>query len=157
MKGKQEVYEDKQETIDQLQQILGQQTVEISQLKKITVIPPKQRLELIDCCHPTLSIAAQCKLFSIHRSAVYYKPKVESMENLAIMCILDKQYMQVPFYGARRMKVVLAELGYRINVKRTQRLMQTVGWQTIYCYKPRMCISQKLVLRQFWWLSNVTY
>ncbi|RFM29264.1 transposase [Chitinophaga silvisoli] len=34
MKGKQEVYEDKQETIDNLQQLLGQEAMEIAQLKK---------------------------------------------------------------------------------------------------------------------------
>ncbi|SFW90168.1 IS3 family transposase [Chitinophaga sancti] len=133
VKGRVDVYDDKQAIIDEQQQLIGQQALEINTLKKNTVIPPKHRLALIDCNHPTLSIVAQCRLFSIHRSAVYYKPAEESMENLAIMRYLDEQYMSVPFYGARRLKVLLVEVGYKVNVKRIKRLMQTVGWKTAYC------------------------
>lgn len=100
-------------------------------LKKNHVNAVKQRLELIDCNHLTLSIVRQCKLFSIHCSSVYYKPAQESAENLAIMRVLDEQYMQTPFYGAKRLRVILAEIGYMVNVKHIRRLMRAVGGKTI--------------------------
>lgn len=75
-------------------------------------------------------------MFSIHRSAAYYKPAQETAENLAIMRVLDEQYMQTLFYSVKHLRVVLAELGYAVNERRIRRLMRTVGRLTIYC-KPR--------------------
>lgn len=90
------------------------------------------RRELIDQQHSSLSIVKQCRLLSLHRSGLYYQPCRESEENLHIMRLLDEQYFKTPFYGARRLKIWLQSLGYNINRKRVQRLMQLMGWQTIY-------------------------
>ncbi|WP_217605263.1 IS3 family transposase [Chitinophaga sp. GbtcB8] len=117
-------------------------------------MPAKQRLELIDCNHPALSISRQCKLFSIHRSAVYYKPAQESAENLAIMRMLDEQYMRTPFYGVLRLRVVLAELGYTVNAKRIRRLMRAVGWKTVYC-KPRTTRPDPIALKYPYLLTGL--
>ncbi len=35
--------------------------------------------------HPALSLSQQCRLLSIGRSSLYYKPKGESAETLALM------------------------------------------------------------------------
>lgn len=40
--------------------------------------------------------------------------------------------METPFYGWPRMTVFLQRAGYKINHKRVQRLMQTMGMQAIY-------------------------
>ena len=117
-------------------------------------MPAKQRLEMIDCNHPTLSIVRQCKLFSIHRSAVYYKPAQENAENLAIMRALDEQYMQTPFYGVKRLRVILAELGYTVNIKRIRRLMRAVGWKTVYC-KPRTTRPDPIALKYPYLLTGL--
>lgn len=48
------------------------------------------------------------------------------------MRMLDEQYFKTPFYGVRRLTVWLQSLGYWINRKRVKRLMDKMGWQTIY-------------------------
>lgn len=87
---------------------------------------------MVDKQSSSLSIAGQCRLLSIHRSGLYYTPCSESEENLAIMRLLDEQYYKTPFYGVRKLTVWLRSLGYLINRKRVKRLMELMGWQTIY-------------------------
>ena len=79
-----------------------------------------------------LSISRQCRLLGLHRSGLYYKPCAETEENLAIMRLLDEQYFKTPFYGVRRLTAWLCQQGYNINRKRVRRLMELMGWQTIY-------------------------
>lgn len=84
-----------------------------------------------------ISKARQCKLLSIHRSGLYYKPARESSENLQILRLLDERYLKTPFYGKLRLHRWLRdEKGFTINPKRVRRLMQIINWQTIY-RKPR--------------------
>ena len=45
------------------------------------------------------------------RSSLYYRPWEASGENLALMQAMDRQYLDTPFYGSRRMKVWLAREG----------------------------------------------
>lgn len=51
--------------------------------------------------------------------------------------LIDQQYLATPFYGSRRMLVVLRQHGYQVNRKRVQRLMRTLGIEAIYP-KPRL-------------------
>jgi putative transposase len=51
--------------------------------------------------------------------------------------LLDEQYLETPFYGSRRMTVVLRQQGYPVNRKRVQRLMRQLGIEAIYP-KPRL-------------------
>ena len=75
----------------------------------------------------------QCKLLCLHRSGLYYRPEPESEENLTIMRWMDEQYLKTPFYGIRRIKELLQRSGYpKISRKRVKRLMQIMGWQTLY-------------------------
>jgi len=90
------------------------------------------RRQMVDKQSSSLSIAGQCRLLSIHRSGLYYQPCSESEENLAIMRLLDEQYYKTPFYGVRKLTVWLRSLGYTVNRKRVRRLMELMGWQTIY-------------------------
>jgi putative transposase len=91
---------------------------------------------------PKLSILAQCQLLSIHRSSFYYVPVGESAENLAIMSLLDKQYFETPFYGIMRLKAMLTNKGYIINLKRLRRLMRLMNWRTIY-REPKTTVVDK--------------
>ena len=80
----------------------------------------------------SLTISAQCRLLRVNRSRFYYRPHGEREEDLAILRLLDEQYSQTPFYGTRRVVAWLSDKGYRVNRKRARRLMETMGWQTIY-------------------------
>lgn len=90
------------------------------------------RRQMVDKQHSSLSIAGQCRLLGIHRSGLYYESVNETEENLTIMRLLDEQYFKTPFYGVRRLTVWLKSQGYIINRKRVKRLMELMGWQTIY-------------------------
>jgi len=78
------------------------------------------------------SIASQCRLLSIHRSGLYYKPIAEGGENIRLMRLMDEQYLNTPFYGIRKMKKWLLTQGFVINSKRVKRLMGLMGWKTLY-------------------------
>lgn len=98
-----------------------------------------KRRALVEPDHPDLSIRRQCELLDLNRASYYYMPATESLLNLALMRLIDEQYMRTPFYGWPRMTVYLQNQGYDINHKRIQRLMQKMGLQAIY---PKPNLSQ---------------
>ena len=58
---------------------------------------------MVERDHPSLSLSRQCRLLSISRSSLYYEPKEESAETLALMRRIDELFLKYPFYGARQM------------------------------------------------------
>ena len=92
----------------------------------------ERRREMADRQHPALSTVRQCALLGISRSSVYYRPRATSLEDLAVMKLIDQQYLATPFYGSRRMTVWLQRQGRPVSRKRVQRLMRTMGLQAIY-------------------------
>ena len=46
--------------------------------------------------HPALSLSRQCRLLSIGRSSLYYEPKGESAETLALMRRIDELFLKHP-------------------------------------------------------------
>ena len=90
-----------------------------------------QRRALVDPAAPS-SLRQQCQWVGLHRSAYYYQPVAANTEDLLLMRLLDEQYLQTPFYGYRKMQLVLAQAGYQVNHKRIRRLMQVVGIEAIY-------------------------
>ena len=91
-----------------------------------------QRRGMVDQEHPSLSTARQCALLGVARSSLYYRPKAVSEEDLSLMREMDRQYLEMPFYGSRRTKVWLERQGVQVNRKRVQRLMRIMGLQAIY-------------------------
>ncbi len=92
----------------------------------------ERRRAAVDRRHPSLSVVSQCKLLGISRSGLYYQPAGMSEEDLALMKMIDRQYLATPFYGARRLAAWLRNQGYRVNRKRVRRLMQVMGLKAIY-------------------------
>src|ERR1700720_4342369 len=90
------------------------------------------RLALIDRHDPELPVTRQCGLMTVSRSSVYRPPAPASDEDLAIMALIDRQYLARPYYGSRRMAAWLATQGHRVNRKRVQRLMRLLGLAAIY-------------------------
>ena len=81
---------------------------------------------------PNLSIGRQCALLSISRSSFYYTPKGETALNLSLMRVIDKQFLETPFYGVRQMTWHLRNDGHLVNEKRIRRLMRLMGLMPIY-------------------------
>jgi putative transposase len=90
----------------------------------------------------SLSIVQQCALIGVSRSGLYYEPVGESPLNLKLMRLIDEQFLKTPFYGARKMCVVLNGQGYVVNRKRVKRLMHLMGIEAIY-QKPRITVPDK--------------
>ena len=82
--------------------------------------------------HPALSLSRQCRLLSVGGSSLYYEPKGESAETLALMCRIDALFLKYPFYGARQMVRHLRREGVRIGRRRGARLMRLMGLEAIY-------------------------
>jgi putative transposase len=87
----------------------------------------EQRRLWIDPQHADLSVQRQCELLGLPRSTYYYQPRPESAENLRLLRRLDELYLECPFFGSRRMAVMLA-----MNRKRIQRLMRIMGIEALY-------------------------
>ena len=87
---------------------------------------------MVERQRPSLSVARQCRALGISRSSLYYQPVGVSQEGLELMKLLDKQYLERPFFGSRRMAIWLRGQGYRINRKRVGRLMGEMGLRAIY-------------------------
>jgi putative transposase len=69
---------------------------------------------------------------AIQRSGLYYKPVGISESNLALMKAIDRQYLEAPFYGSRKIAVCLKKEGQTVNRKRIRRLMRLMGLKAIY-------------------------
>ncbi len=79
-----------------------------------------------------LSVAQQCALVGLPRSTYYHAGVGESQENLALMRVIDEQYLETPFCGSRGMTEWLKRQGYAVNRKRVRRLMRLMGLEAIY-------------------------
>tara|TARA_Y100001968_G_scaffold242897_1_gene226635 strand:+ start:355 stop:1191 length:837 start_codon:yes stop_codon:yes gene_type:complete len=82
--------------------------------------------------HPRLSVRRQCKLLSLTRSGLYYQPVGESAENLRFMGIIDKQFLETPWYGSRQMARYMQRQGHKCGRHRVRRLMRLMRLVPIY-------------------------
>ena len=69
--------------------------------KKAEVRGREVRRDMVEPDHPDLSITRRCKLLSISRPSFHYAAKGESAQNLALMRLIDEQFLETPFFGVR--------------------------------------------------------
>ena len=80
-----------------------------------------------------LPISRQCELLNLSRSAYYYVPAPVNEDELVLMKLIDQCYLELPFYGTRRIKDwLLDEHGLLVNRKRIQRLRRLLAIETLY-------------------------
>lgn len=94
---------------------------------------------MVEPDHPDLSITRQCRLLSIARSSYYRAPSGESETNLALMRLIDAQFLETPWYGSRQMARHLRRQGWGVGRKRVRRLMRKMGLAPIY-QRPRTSV-----------------
>ena len=94
---------------------------------------------MVDPGHPELSVVRQCELISISRSGFYYRPAGETPLNLELMRLIDRQFLETPWYGSRQMARHLRREGYTVGRKRVRRLMAKMGLEAIY-QRPRTTV-----------------
>jgi putative transposase len=105
-----------------------------------------------------LSLSRQCELLGLSRAAFYYQAVRTGAYELELMALIDRQYLQTPFYGSRRMAAWLKAQGHAVNRKRVQRLMQRMGLPApehrIYPYLLR---GLKIERVGQVWAADITY
>ncbi len=74
-----------------------------------------------------LSVRVQADLLGLHRSTLYYQPVPPSAEEVALKHRIDALYTAHPYYGSRRVAVVLRREGVVIGRKAVQRHMREMG------------------------------
>lgn len=80
-----------------------------------------------------LPITRQCQLLDLARSSYYYMPEPVSDEELDLMKLIDQCYLELPFYGTRRIRNwLLDKHGLVVNRKRIQRLRRLLAIETLY-------------------------
>jgi putative transposase len=99
----------------------------------------ERRRQMIEPGHPQLSVVRQCELVSISRSGFYHRPAGETALNLELMRLIDAQFLEAPWYGARQMARHLRREGYVVGRKRIRRLMAKMGLAPIY-QRPRTTV-----------------
>jgi len=87
---------------------------------------------MIERAHPKLTVGAQCRPLSISRSSFYHSPQGETAMNLDLMVMIDKQFLETPFYGEQHMSWHLQNEGHAVNYKRIRRLMRLMRLMPIY-------------------------
>ena len=107
---------------------------------RLATLSRAARLELVER-DGELSIRRQCALLGINRSSVYYTPREERAENLALMRRMDELSLQYPFYGSRQMARHLGREGVSVGRRRVRRLMRLMGLEALY-RKPRTSDAQ---------------
>jgi len=71
----------------------------------------------------------QCALAGVSRATIYaqQKPTQVDESDLRFCRLIDEEYTRHPFYGTRRLVVLLKGNGHIVNRKRVQRLMRQMG------------------------------
>lgn len=78
-----------------------------------------------------LSLQCQAELLGLSRASLYYQPMPPSAEEVAIKHRIDELYTAHPFYGSRKITVLLRP-DWLINRKRVQGYMREMGLAAIY-------------------------
>ena len=96
----------------------------------------ERRRGMVQRSHPQLSVTRQCTLLGVSRSSAYYRRRPTPQTDLSLMAAMDRQYLQAPYFGSRRMRAWFQAQGSCVNRKRVRRLMRVMGLQAIY-QRPR--------------------
>lgn len=98
-----------------------------------------ERLKLVETGH-TLSIRRQSDLLEINRSTLYFKPKGESEENLALMSKMDELFTEDPTLGVIGMMNELLDHNMKYGPRKIRRLLRKMGIEAIY---PKKNLSRR--------------
>ena len=76
-----------------------------------------------------IPLSRQCELAGVSRATVYRPREVACLDDneLTLCRLIDEEFTRHPFYGSRRMVVILKRQGWLVNRKHVQRLMRMLG------------------------------
>ena len=79
-----------------------------------------------------LPLSRKCVLAGVSRASLYYEPRPVDARTLALQLLVDKLYMEYPYYGTRRVMLHLRREGHAVGRDKARSLMAAVGWRTIH-------------------------
>ena len=74
----------------------------------------------------------KCELAGVSRASLYYRPRPVDALTLELQLVVDKLYMECPYYGSRRVMFHLRREGYAVGRTKARSLMAAVGWRTVH-------------------------
>jgi putative transposase len=123
---------------------------------------------MIDKAHP-LPVTRQARILDLSRSSLYCQPVGTSDEDLALMAAIDKIHLELPFYGARRIKDELYARALVVGREHTSTLMRRMGITALYPKRrlsephpghrvyPYLLRGKKITRAGQVWCADVTY
>jgi putative transposase len=84
-----------------------------------------------------LPLSRQGELLRLSRSSLYYEPVPIRERDLELMRLIDEIHLKYPFYGSRRMRNELRDLGHEVGRGHVSTVMQKMGMRALY-QKPRL-------------------
>jgi putative transposase len=112
--------------------------------KKNPDLTLEQKRSVVEPDNKRIPVYRQCELLGLNRSSLYYKPRGDTEYNEMLMRMIDKQYVETPFYGIDKMTEYLCRQGHHVNHKRIRRLMRQMGLEAVYPHRKRgLSISDK--------------
>jgi putative transposase len=112
--------------------------------KKNLVLTLEQKRNAVEQANKRIPVYRQCELLGLSRSSLYYKPRGDTEYNEMLMRMIDRQYVETPFYGIDKMTEYLCREGHHVNHKRIRRLMRQMGLEAVYpCRKRGLSISDR--------------
>jgi putative transposase len=103
-------------------------------------LTPEQKQDALEPGHPALSLRRQCRLLSLPRSGLYYRPRPRlerEDDDHVVRTRVWEIFTRAPTYGYRKVAEQLARDGHAVSGKRVRRLMRAMGLAAIYP-KPRL-------------------
>ncbi|MCP5131842.1 MAG: IS3 family transposase [Pseudomonadales bacterium] len=94
-----------------------------------------ERKTMIDREHK-LPISQQAKALGISRGTAYYQPRPLSPRDQTLMNRIDRLHLELPFAGARMLRDLLRQEGFKVGRKHVATLMKRMGIEALY-RKPR--------------------
>jgi putative transposase len=91
---------------------------------------------MIDPEH-ALPLTRQSRILELSRSSLYYNAVPIIKRELELMRLIDEIHLKYPFYGSRRIRNELRDMGHDIGRGHVSTLMQKMGIMALY-QKPRL-------------------
>jgi putative transposase len=98
-----------------------------------------ERVRLVDINDDQVSVRKQCSLLAVPRATVYYKPKPR-VDDTILANEIHEIWVEMPFYGYRRITAELQRRRYDINRKKVARIMCEMNIKALY---PKMNLSKR--------------
>lgn len=87
-----------------------------------------------------LPLTRQSRILELSRSSLYYEAVPTSKRDVELILLIDEIHLKYPFYGIRRIRNELRDLGHEIGRSHVSTLMKKMGIKALYP-KPRLSKS----------------